>query len=169
MLSTSGARRSSRRGDAATSRRRIDPDVLVRKVERGSVLMLMPAAVLIVLLLGAITVDLTVMRLAQRELIAAAGDAANDAATFGIDERVLRAGGGTVIDGSRAERAVIASLDAKGLLDDLAAPPSVEITEDGTVEVRLVRRVAYVFAKALPGVDHDVVVRGAGAASLVVE
>ena len=131
--------------------------------------MLMPAAVLIVLLLGAITVDLTVVRLGQRELVAAAGDAANDAATVGIDQRVLRAGGGTVIDAARAERAVLASLDAKGLLDELAAPPSVVVTGDGTVEVRLVRRVGYVFAKALPGVDHDVVVRGTGAARLVVE
>lgn len=131
--------------------------------------MLMPAAVLIVLLLGAITVDLTVVRLGQRELIAAAGDAANDAATFGIDQRILRAGGGTVVDPSRAHQAVVASLDAKGLLDELAAPPAVEVTPDGTVEVRLVRRVPYVFAKAIPGVAHDVVVRGTGAARLLVE
>ncbi|MCD9622362.1 hypothetical protein [Rhabdothermincola salaria] len=131
--------------------------------------MLMPAAVLIMLLLGAITVDLTAVRLGQRELIAAAGDAANDAATLGIDQGVLRAGGGTVIDASRAEHAVIASLDAKGLLDDLAAPPSVTLTPDGTVEVRLIRRVPYIFAKALPGLDDAVVVRGTGAARLVVD
>ena len=37
-----------------------------RATERGTVLMLMPAAVLIVLLLGAIAVDLTVVHLRQR-------------------------------------------------------------------------------------------------------
>ena len=35
--------------------------------------MLMPAAVLIVMVLGAIAVDLTAVRLGQRELVAAAG------------------------------------------------------------------------------------------------
>ena len=38
------------------------------EVDRGSVLMLMPAAVLIVMVLGAIAVDLTAVRLGQREL-----------------------------------------------------------------------------------------------------
>jgi hypothetical protein len=137
--------------------------------ERGSVLMLMPAAILVMVVLGAITVDLTVARLGQRELIAAAADAANDATTVGIDQATLRAGGGTTIDPGRAERAVWASLDAKGLLDDLAAPPAVTVTNDGTVEVRLVRRVPYIFAKALPGLADDVVVRGSAAAQLLVE
>ena len=137
--------------------------------DHGSVLMLMPAAVLIVLVLGAITVDLTVVRLGQRELIAAAGDAANDAATYGLDESALRAGRGYVIDAARAEDAVLASLDAKGLLDRLATPPAVTIAEDGTVEVRLVRDVPYVFARALPGVAHETTVRGTGAARLVVD
>ena len=140
-----------------------------RRRDHGSVLMLMPAAVLIVLVLGAITVDLTVVRLGQRELIAAAGDAANDAATYGLDESALRAGRGYVIDAARAEAAVLASLDAKGLLDRLATPPAVTIADDGTVEVRLVRAVPYVFAKALPGIDHEITVRGTGAARLVVD
>ncbi|MCU0310253.1 MAG: hypothetical protein MUE36_04835 [Acidimicrobiales bacterium] len=135
----------------------------------GSVLMLMPAAVLIVLVLGAITVDLTVARLGQRELIAAAADAANDAAGHGLDEVALRSGRGYVVDPDRVDDAVLASLDAKGLLDDLDEPPTVTVGADGTVEVRLVRRVGYVFAKALPGVADGVVVRGGAAARLVVD
>lgn len=131
--------------------------------------MLMPAAILIVLVLAAITVDLTVVRLGQRELIAAAGDAANDAATFGIDQSALRAGHGTVLDPDRARTAVLASLDAKGLLTRLAQPPDVRITDDGTVEVRLIRDVPYLFAKALPALDHEARVRGTGAARLVVD
>jgi hypothetical protein len=131
--------------------------------------MLMPAAILIVLVLGAITVDLTVVRLGQRELIAAAGDAANDAATFGIDQQALRSGNGLVLDPDRARTAVLASLEAKGLLDRLAEPPEVTIDVGGTVEVRLTRAVPHVFAKALPGVGGATTVRGTGAAALVVE
>jgi hypothetical protein len=127
--------------------------------DRGSVLMLMPAAILIVLVLGAIAVDLTAIRLGQRELIAAAGDAANDAVTVGLDESALRRGDGYRIDPGRAETAVLAALDAKGLLDDLAEPPTVIVSGTDTVEVRLARRVPHVFARALPGGADDELVR----------
>ena len=51
---------------------------------RGSVLMLMPAAVLIVLLLGAIAVDSAIVYLRQRQAENIAFDAANDAAGAGL-------------------------------------------------------------------------------------
>lgn len=134
--------------------------------DRGSVLMLMPAAILIVLVLGAITVDLTAIRLGQRELIAAAGDAANDAVTVGLDEGELRRGAGYRIDPDRAEVAVLESLYAKGLLDDLAEPPTVIVSGTDTVEVRLTRRVPHVFARALPGGADDELVRATVTASV---
>jgi hypothetical protein len=136
--------------------------------DRGSVLMLMPAGVLIVLLLAAITVDLTYVRVGQRELIAAAGDAANDATAFGLDESALRRGDGYALDPGRAHQAVVASLTAKGLLDDLAAPPAVDVAADGTVEVRLVRRVPHIFGRALPGSPDDTEVRATASARLEV-
>ena len=43
------------------------------------------------------------------------------------------------------------ALAAKGILDDLAEPPTVMVSGDDTVEVRLARRVPHIFAKALPG------------------
>ena len=121
--------------------------------------MLMPAAVLIVMVLGAITVDLTAVRLGQRELIDAAGDAANDAVTVGLDEGALRAGDGYRIDPARAEGAVIDSLAAKGILGRLAEAPTVTVIGDDVVEVRLARRVPHIFAKALPGAPDDELVR----------
>jgi hypothetical protein len=130
--------------------------------------MLLPAGVLIVLLLGAITVDLTYVRVGQRELIAAAGDAANDAVTYGLDETALRRGEGHRLDERRVRAAVHDSLAAKGLLDRLAAPPAITILGDGTIEVRLARRVPHVFARALPGADDDALVQGTGAARLEV-
>jgi len=141
--------------------------VLSRRTDRGSALMLMPAGVLILLLLGAITFDLTYVRVAQRELIAAAGDAANDAVTYGMDEARLRRGDGYALDESLAREAVVDSLAAKGLLDDLAEPPTVVVDPDGTVEVQLSRVVPHVFGRALPAVD-DVTVRGRGAARVEV-
>ncbi len=118
--------------------------------DRGSVLMLMPAAVLIVLLLGAIAVDLTAIHLRQRAGISAAGSAANDAVTYGLDQAALRRGDGYHLDPDRVQRAVIDSLDAQGLTDDLAAPPHITITAPDTVTVTLDLRADYVFARALP-------------------
>jgi hypothetical protein len=126
--------------------------------------MLMPAAVLIVMLLGAIAVDLSIVRLGQRELIAAAGDAANDAVTLGLDEAALRAGDGYHLDAGRARDAVVDTLAAKGILDDLAEPPSVIITGDAAVTVQIVRRVPHLFAKALPGAPDDQLVRATATA-----
>src|SRR5438552_3809411 len=57
--------------------------------ERGSVLMLMPAAVLVFLVLGALCVDFGSAYDAQRELASAATAAANDAAGRAIDVELL--------------------------------------------------------------------------------
>jgi Flp pilus assembly protein TadG len=130
-----------------------------RRRESGSVLMLMPAAVLIVMVLGAIAVDLSVVRMGQRELIAAAGDAANDAVTIGLDEAALRAGDGYRLDAERVRDSVEHTLAAKGMLDDLAEPPVVTIDGETTVTVQLARRVPHLFAKALPGAPDDQLVR----------
>lgn len=81
----------------------------------------------------------------------AAGAAANDASSRGLDEARFRRDGELVIDRRRAEQAVIESLAARGMLDDLSGPPEVSVTRPQTVSVRLTRRVDYVFAKALPG------------------
>ncbi|CAN5584168.1 hypothetical protein BH20ACT2_BH20ACT2_24990 [soil metagenome] len=115
--------------------------------ERGQVLMLMPAAVLVVIILGAIAVDLSVVYLAERDLSAAAAAAANDAVTYGFDEEAYRRGEGYVIDPRRVDEAVTRSLQRR----DIDARPSVRIDGD-EVEVTLAGTAEYVFAKAIPGV-----------------
>jgi hypothetical protein len=112
--------------------------------------MLMPAAVLIVVLLGAIAVDLSAVHLRQRAAISAAGSAANDAVTAGLDLGALRRGEGYRLDPSRVQRAVLESIDAQGLTDDLVAPPRITITAPDTVTVELDLRADHVFARALP-------------------
>jgi len=126
--------------------------------------MLMPAAVLVVIVLGAIAVDLGAVRLGQRELVSAAGDAANDAVTVGLDEARLRAGEGYRLEPERVRRAVVESLAAKGLLDRLAAPPRITVVGDDSVQVELARRVPHLFAKAIPGAPDDQFVRATATA-----
>ena len=55
--------------------------------------MLMPAGVLVVLLLGAIAFDLSVVFLRQRQASSLAVDVANDLATAALDEEAFRADG----------------------------------------------------------------------------
>jgi hypothetical protein len=112
--------------------------------------MLMPAAVLIVLLLGAIAVDLTVVHLRQRAAVSAAASAANDAVTYGLDQSALRRGEGYRLDPARVERAVAESIESQGLADDLTSPPEVTEPTPTTVTVVLHVRATYVFARALP-------------------
>ena len=121
-----------------------------RPTERGSVLMLMPAGVLVTLLLGAIAFDLSVVFLRQRQASALAVDVANDLATAALDEAAFRADGTYRIDPARAAELGDVFVGASDLSDEVVA---VEVAVRGldAVEVRLVLDVEYVFAKAIPG------------------
>jgi hypothetical protein len=122
--------------------------------ERGSVLFLMPAAVLVVVLLGAVTVDASVAYLGRRELASAAVAAANDAVTFGVDEQTYYAGGGYTLSPARVRRAVD---DAVAASHVLAHDISVAVGIDGRrVTVTLEGDVDYVFGRAFPGAPHAV-------------
>jgi len=133
--------------------------------QRGSVLVLMPVAVLIVLLLGAVAVDLTVVHLRQQQAVDAAASAANDAVTLGLDEDALRAGRGYRLDAERVRRIVVESIDAQGLTDGLAGPPIVTEPTPQSVQVVLTFRVDYIFARSIPGAPRSTTVRGTATAS----
>jgi Putative Flp pilus-assembly TadE/G-like len=135
--------------------------------DRGSALMLMPAAVLIVLVLGAIAVDMSVVHLAKRDLVNLATSAANDAATFGIDPAGVRDRRGRRLDPKRVEQSVQRSLafhHPAGRID----PPEVTIAINNAgveeVTVTLHMTVEYIFAKALPG-RQETTITAAGTAS----
>jgi Flp pilus assembly protein TadG len=110
-----------------------------RHGQRGSVLMLMPAAVLIVLLLGAIAVDSAIVYLKQRQAYNVAFDAANDAAGAGFDLDEARTTGELVWDPVRlsalAEDAVAASgVDGLELVSARPDGDAVVVTVAVTVE-----------------------------------
>lgn len=113
--------------------------------------MLFPAAFMITLVLGALAIDAGVVFLHQRELAAAAGAAANDAATLALDEEHLRATGETRLNPEAVAAAVADSLDRRGILDELSEPPQVNVVAGTRVEITLVSHVDYVIAPALPG------------------
>ena len=116
--------------------------------ERGSVLMLMPAAVLVVLVLAAIAVDLSARFVGQREAIAAAEGAANDAVSAGVDLRSLDGPTPPTLDPAAARRVALRSLAAQGVLDQLVGSPQVSVPDPTTVVVRLRVRVRPIFSSA---------------------
>ena len=119
---------------------------------RGSVLMLMPAAVLIVLVLGAIAVDSAIVYLRQRQAYNVAFDAANDAVGAGVDVEVARAEGEIAYDPARVEDVARQAVTASGLdgVELVSARPV------GTgVEVVVAVQVDHLFVQALGDPARD--------------
>lgn len=123
--------------------------------ERGSSLMLMPAAVLVFVVLGAFCVDFAAVHLGQRELVTAAQGAANDAVAAGFDEAGFYGGAGAVtLDPTLARRAAEASLAANAPDAEIVGF-SVDVA-GASVVVELTLSVETVFSKALPGAPDTV-------------
>lgn len=137
-----------------------------RHREHGSALMLMPAGVLVVLLLGAIAFDLSVVFLRQRQASALAVDVANDLATAALDEAAFRADGIYRLDPDLADSLGRSFVRASDLWDEIAA---LQVTVIGTdaVEVRIVMDVDYVFARAIPGASDGTTVEASATAVAV--
>lgn len=116
--------------------------------------MLMPAAVLVVLLLGAVAVDSAVVHLRQRQAYNVAFDAANDAAGAGIDLREVRSTGTFVYDPARVEAIATTSVEAASV-DDLVL---VEARPEGdTVVVTVEVTVRHLFVQAFGDPAADTV------------
>ena len=120
--------------------------------ERGSVLMLMPAAVLVLAILGGLAADVAQVYLAERELSSAAAAAANDAATLALDLDGFYETGEIQLLEDRARQVALRSVAAKGLGRFGAQVESVDVSSDGrSVTVVVSGRSPHLFAKALPG------------------
>lgn len=138
-----------------------------RRDGRGSAIFLFPAAVFVVLVLGAIVVDLTAVHLAGRQAVDAASAAADDAAAAALDVASVRAGGPVRIDASRAAAVAADTVAARDLPHEVR---SVDVTlgpGPDQVTVVVVLGVEPVLGAALPG-GHDRTVTGRGTATLVV-
>lgn len=120
--------------------------------ERGSAMMLMPAAVLVMVVLGALAVDSAIVFLGEREVANAAAAAANDVAGAAIDLDEFYASGAVVLSPQRARQVADASVGAGApdFLGDLDVDVDVSPSGD-TVQVTVTASVRYIFAPALPG------------------
>jgi hypothetical protein len=129
--------------------------------------MLMPAAVLVVMVLGAIAVDSARLFLAQRELADAAAAAANDAVTAALsDDAFYRAGGRLELDPVHASRTVDDAVRARAPAGLAIDPPSVTIA-GRQICVALRATVTPLFAKAVPGAGRPRSVAARAAATAV--
>jgi hypothetical protein len=119
--------------------------------ERGSVLALMPAAVLVFIVLGSVAVDSAIAYLGERQVSNLAAAVANDAATQGIDIERFYGTGEIVLDPLRvqavADDAVARS--AGGPLQGLTI--DTDVVGDDRLVVRVRATVRSLFARALPG------------------
>ena len=143
--------------------------------ERGSVLLLFPAGVLIVVVLAAMAVDTSIAFLGERELAAAVAAAANDAATEAISDEAFYGGGRLELDGAEVERVaeerVRNSVDA-GRHRELAVRATVLRASGGcewSLRVEASATVGYLFAAALPGGPDEARVDSAATSSPVQE
>jgi len=83
--------------------------MVARRLERGSVLILVPATVLVLLVLGVIAVDSSVAYLARRQLADFTAGAADRAAATALDKAAFYASGQLRIDPNAAQRVVDAA------------------------------------------------------------
>lgn len=131
--------------------------------------MLMPAAVLVMMLLGAIALDAAAIRMQSRELRNVARSAANDALSAALDVDHLRETGEIRIDESIARATVDEAISRRSV--DGVAVDAVDLTADpdGTfvLTVTLRRSVDHVLRP--PGTDPSVTVAAVGSARQYVE
>lgn len=135
--------------------------------ERGSVLMLVPAAVAVLFALAAVAVDLSMVFLAERELAEAALAAANDAAAV-VDEHRFRTSGEVGVDCSAAAAVAADSFAVRRPAWLTDARLEVVSCRPERVVVAATGRVPHVFGRALPGVPDAAPVDAEAAAEPVV-
>ena len=127
--------------------------------DRGTVLMLMPAAVLVLLMLGGIAFDYAHLFLAKRELSSVVEAAANDAVTHGVDQAAVRRGDGFVLDPARVVASVAASVADHSPELHFVGDPLVEIVSATEVRVTITASIDYVFTRAVPGAPGSATVK----------
>ena len=134
-------------------------------------LLLFPAAVLVVVVLAAVAVDASIAFLGERELANATAAAANDAAGRAISDPAFYQADRIELDPATVERVAVgrvrAALDTGRhhdvLVDVLALPPAVAGC-GWTVRVTARSRVAYIFSRAVPGGPDSIAVEATSVA-----
>jgi hypothetical protein len=136
--------------------------------ERSSALMLAPALLMVLLALGAIAVDLSLMHAARRSAYRSLSAAADDAASM-VDSRHLLLTGEVRLDEVAARHVArmhmgLVANPPEGIADPTFAfvgQPSIEVLSDpangeaNVVEIDAVVEVGHIFLSALPGMADE--------------
>jgi Flp pilus assembly protein TadG len=120
--------------------------------------MLMPAAVLVLLMLGGIAFDYAHLFLAKQELTSVAEAAANDAVTHGVDQAAVRRGDGYLLDPELVSDSVAASVADHSPELHFVGNPRVELLSTTEVRVTITASIDYVFTRAVPGTPDSATV-----------
>ncbi len=138
-----------------------------RRGDDGSVLMLVPAGLLVLFILGAIAVDSAVVFLAARDLSNRTAAVANDAAAAAIDDAAFYETNGTVtLDPRRAETYVALAFDDERRPAGYRSWDGQAVTSGRFVTVVAAAEVDHIFARAIPGVARSTTVRARSVASV---
>lgn len=128
-------------------------------------ILLFPAAVLIVVAMAAVAVDSSIAFLGERELANATAAAANDAAGGAVSDRAFYEGGRIELDPAVVERVAVGRVRAalgdgrhQQLAVEARALPPAGPGCRWTVRVSARARVAYIFSPAVPGGPDSVTV-----------
>ncbi len=132
--------------------------------ERGSVLMLVPAGILVLLLLAAIAVDAAIVLSAERELAHRTAAVAGDLATLAVDDERLYGSGGVELrdDVAAAQTALAFPTDRPP--PGFATWSASARTDGRRVTVTARAEVRYLFAPAIPGVRRTTTVAASSTA-----
>jgi Flp pilus assembly protein TadG len=127
-----------------------------RRSERGSVLILIPAGLLVLVILAALAVDTAVYYLGQQQLHDALTAAANDSVTAGLNNRAFYGNGQVALDPASVDAVACNSIAAQNVSGLHHLQVSVALEGDA---VHLVGQadVDAVFGKAIPGYGHRTV------------
>lgn len=129
-----------------------------RPHETGSVLMLVPVGILVLLVLAAIAVDAAIVHAAQRTLANQAAAVAGDIANAAVDDEALYGDGRIVLDDDLAAahaRLAFAPQHRPGGFERWSA----DVATDGRrVTVAATAEVRYLFSPAIPGAPRTTTV-----------
>lgn len=132
-----------------------------RPRDRASTLLFFPAALLVMVVMAAITVDFARLHLGQRQVDDVAAATANDAVTVALDVGGLRSGDGYRLDPGRIRSVARAHADLAVLPVTIGA----RMTDPRSVVVTVSAVVPLAFSRAIPGVPGRVTVHGEARAS----
>lgn len=125
----------------------------------GSVLMLVPAGILVLLLLAAIAIDGSAIWLAQRDLSSRAAGVAADIAGAAVDDAAFYDGGDIRLRPDVADAYTALAFSPERLPSGYVSWGAEAAVEGRSVTVAARAEVRYLFAAAVPGLSRTAVVQ----------